>query len=60
MNSLEWSVASLYSLISVTRLGDFCIFLVTIFITKVAQMFGDVLGSCNDHFFLSQTGEATF
>ena len=46
--------------VSVTRLGDFCNFLVTIFITKVAQMFGDFMGSCENHRFLSQTGEATF
>ena len=30
----------------VARLGDFWNFLVTNFITKVAQMFGDFLGSC--------------
>ena len=45
---------------SVTRLGEFWNFLVTNFITKVAQMFGDILGSCENHRFLSRTGEATF
>ena len=43
-----------------TRLGDFLNFLVTNFITKVAQMFGIFLGSCENHCFLSKTGEATF
>ena len=43
-----------------TRLGDFWNFLVTNFITKVAQMFGDFLGSCENYHFLSQIFEATF
>ena len=39
---------------SVTRLGEFWNSLVTNFITKVAQMFDDFLGSCeNHHFFKS-------
>ena len=37
---------------SVTRLGGFWNFLATNFITKVAQMFGDFLGSCEKHCFL--------
>ena len=37
--------------ISVTRLGVF-----SIFGNKVAQMFGDFLGSCENECFLSQTG----
>ena len=41
---------------SVTRLGNFCNFLATNFVTKVAQMFGDFSGSCENHCFLSQTG----
>ena len=45
---------------SVTRLGGFWNFLATNFITKVAQMFGDFLGSCEIHCFLRQTGDATF
>ena len=35
-------------------------FVVTNFIAKVAQMFGNFLGSCKNHCFLSQTGESTF
>ena len=38
---------------SVTRLG-------INFVTKVAQMFGEFLGSCENHRILSQPGEATF
>ena len=34
---------------SVTRMGDFFNFLATNFITKVAQMFSDFLGSCEKH-----------
>ena len=45
---------------SVTRLGDFWYFLAIKIITKVAQLFGDFLGSCENHRFLSQTGETTF
>ena len=45
--SVKWSV-------------DFWKFLAINFITKVAQMIGDFLGSCENHCFLSQTGEATF
>ena len=45
---------------SVTRLGNFWNFFVTNFISKVAQMFCDFLCSCENHHFLSQTGEATF
>ena len=44
---------------SVTRLGDFWNFLETNFITKEVQMFGYLLVSCENHRFLSQTGEAT-
>ena len=44
---------------SVTRLGDFLNFLGTNFITKEVQMFGYLLVSCENHRFLSQTGEAT-
>ena len=40
--------------ISVTRLGVF-----SIFGNKVAQMFGDFLGSCENECFLSQTGQTT-
>ena len=43
-----------------TRLGGFWYFLATNFITKVAQMFGNILGRCENHRFLSQTGEVTF
>ena len=43
-----------------TKLGDFWNFLATKFITKVAQMFGDFLGGCENHHFLNQVGEATF
>ena len=39
---------------------DFRNFLVTNFITTVAQMLSDFLGSCENHPFLSQTGEAAF
>ena len=39
----------------VARLGDFWNFLVTNFITKVAQMFGDFLGSYENFSFLSWT-----
>ena len=45
---------------SVTILDDFWNFLAKKFITKVAQMFGDLLGSCENHRFLSRTGEVTF
>ena len=45
---------------SVTRLGDFWNFLAINFVTKVAQMFGEFLGSCENHRILSQPGEATF
>ena len=45
---------------SVTRLSDFWNFLVAPFIAQVTQMFGDFLGSFENHCFLSQTGEATF
>ena len=43
-----------------TSLGDFGNFSAVNFITKVAQLFGDFLGSCENHHFLSQTGETTF
>ena len=36
---------------SVTRLGDFLIFLATNFFTIAALMFGDFLGSCENHRF---------
>ena len=45
---------------SVTRLGSFLNFLATDFITKVAQMFGGFLGSCEKHCFSIQTGYTTF
>ena len=45
---------------SVTRLFDFWNFLAINFVTKVAQMFGDFLGNCENHHILSQTGEVTF
>ena len=35
-------------------------FWATNFITKVAQRFGDFLGSCDDNCYLNQTGQATF
>ena len=41
---------------SVTRLGDFWKLLGTNFLSKVAQMFVDFLGSLEDHNFISQTG----
>ena len=41
--------------ISVTKLGDFW----NLF-TKVSQMFGDFLGSCETHCFLSQNGLGYF
>ena len=44
----------------VIRLGDFWNFLAINFVTKVAQMFGDFLGNCENHHILSQTGEVTF
>ena len=44
--------------ISVTRLNNFWNFLVADFITKVAQMFSGFLGSCENHRFLTRTGEA--
>ena len=37
------------------QIGDFWN-LLAIFFTKVAQMFGGFLGSCENHCFLSQTG----
>ena len=40
---------------SVTRVGNFWNLLATNFVTKVAQMFDDVLGICENHCFLSQT-----
>ena len=44
----EWSAQEF----SVTILGDFWYFLAKkIFITKVAQMFGDFLASCENHRF---------
>ena len=45
-------ILSVSRVISVTRLGNFFIFLAINFITKVAQMFGDFLGSCEKHCFL--------
>ena len=45
---------------SVTRLSDFWNFLVAPFIAQVTQMFGDFLGSFENHCFLSPTGEPTF
>ena len=53
-------ILSVSRVISVTRLGNFFIFLAINFITKVAQMFGDFLGGCENRCFLSQTGEANF
>ena len=41
------------------QIGDFWN-LLAIFFTKVAQMFGGFLGSCEIHCFLSQTAQATF
>ena len=41
-------------------MDNFWNFLEANFITKVAQMVGDFLGSCENHRFLNQTGEATF
>ena len=41
---------------SVTRLGDFWNFLSTNLVSKVAQMFADFLGSCENLCFLIQTG----
>ena len=49
-----------WSMISVTRLGDFWNFLVTNYVTKVTRLFSDFMGSLKKHCFLSQTGEATF
>ena len=43
----------LVSSFNVTSLGDFWNYLATNFITKVARMFGDFLGSCEIHRFLS-------
>ena len=40
--------------------GNFWSFLPINIITKVAQMFVDFLGKCENYRFLSQTGEATF
>ena len=45
---------------SVTRLDDFWNSFGTNFLTKDVQMFGYFLLSCENHHFLSQTGEATF
>ena len=42
------------------QIGRFWNFLVAKFITKVAQMFDDFLGSCEKYQFLYQTGEFTF
>ena len=41
------------------QIGRFWNFLQTFF-AKVAQMFGYSLGSCGNHFFLSQNDKATF
>ena len=42
------------------KFGQFWNILATNFITKVALIFGDILGSCEKHCSLSQTGQATF
>ena len=39
---------------SVTRLGDFWKFLATNILTKVAQIFGNFLGCCEKHYFVSK------
>ena len=46
--------------LSVTRLGDFWNFLATNFVTKVAQMFCNFMGSCKNHYFLSQAAWQLF
>ena len=50
----------LFVLSSVIRLGDFCNFLATNFITKVAQMIGNFLGNFENHCILRQIVVATF
>ena len=42
------------------QIGQLLEFLGTNFITKVTQMMSDFLGHCENHCFLSQTGEANF
>ena len=39
---------------SVTRLGNFLKFSATNFLTKVAQIFGNFLGCCEKHYFISK------
>ena len=46
--------------VSGTRLGDFRKFLVTNFLTKVAQIFGDFLGFVERHHFKVNTAVALF
>ena len=41
-----------WSMISVTRLGDFWNFLVTNYVTKVTRLFSDFMGSLKKHCFL--------
>ena len=41
-------------------IGRFLEFLGNTFITKLAQMFGDFWGTCENHCIISQTGDATF
>ena len=50
----------LFVLSSVIRLGDFCNFLATNFITKVAQMIGNFWGNFENHCILRQIVVVTF
>ena len=43
-----------------TRLGDFCMFIVTNFRTKVAQILNDYFGLFEKHQFFSKTFISTF
>ena len=63
IDSMYWNFSALLGIkqikvlpmTNVTRLGNFWNFLATNFILKVAQMFGDFLGTCENHCYVSQT-----
>ena len=60
IQSIEWKFFSSFLIISVTRLGDFWKFLATNFLTKVTQIFGNFLGYCEKHYFVSKNSCGSF
>ena len=57
VHELAWKK---FTVISVTRLGNFWKVSVTNFLSKVAQIFGDFLCNLENRHFLSQTAVAIF